>query len=129
MLDTKTTRARSKPQPTITKLYADFKSALAAMAALPEGPNYERTISEAVKIAGRICVTPACSATEAKLKVRAAIWATNEFMFEGDAATNLDEVDRWQAGGTEGQEEIDALLSLRDDLLRLTSPDASQRAA
>jgi hypothetical protein len=118
-LKTKTTRRAiapptkprpAKPQPTITKLYADFAKLYAAIKAEKEQSKYEPLLERCNRIAERIVVMPANCLDEVK-KVRIAFWASAQFSYK-----RLEEFDDHQPGGN--GEEFDALLSLRDDFRR-----------
>jgi hypothetical protein len=136
MLAITTTHARLKPATTprtISDLYQDFERAIAAEKAVKSPPKdsedlesrrenlrspahqkYERAMRRATaksdKIAQCIVRTPALSATEATLKVRVALWATNDFSWK-----RLEDLDHCK----DEDGEINALVSLRDDFLRV----------
>ncbi len=97
----------------ITELYAQFETAVAAAHALPEIPAgqstepFDRAIDKCSKIAWRIVKAPAQGIDEMKLKIAVAGWC----MGAGDK--------NWHPGGLIENEEAYALATLREDLRRL----------
>ena len=119
MLDRTTRHQRPAAAPrTVTDLYRDFETALSVVNAIP-GDLPADACNDCDALAARICATPANSATEAKLKVRVALWSNID-----SGCKTLEEVDGWKPEGDGWNNGIDALISLRDDLVRLTAADA-----
>ena len=103
----------------ITDLYRDFEAGMASIDALsklptPEGatsnPTYEGAVSGCIDMARCIVRASAGSIDEMLIKIKVAAWCVD--------AKDLAELDHWTPGEEEG-EEVYALASLRDDLLRL----------
>jgi hypothetical protein len=102
---------------TITELYSEFERILTAIEARP-GDVPDGAMDRPNELARRIVRLPCATAAEATFKVRVAVWSTAEYL------GGLDGLDEW----SEDQgEEIDALMSFRDQLAALLPSDAAER--
>ncbi|MBX9841081.1 MAG: hypothetical protein K2Z80_04650 [Xanthobacteraceae bacterium] len=79
-------------------------------------PKWERANDKAYDIAGEIVMAPARDVEEMLLKIRVVGFTI------GVPHKRLDDLDHWQPGRTANGEEYDALVSLREDLKRLSAP-------
>lgn len=112
-----TTRSVGK-RPSITDLYKEFETACAAARAVPppkppsvSSKAFDRAIGKCGAIADRIVIAAANSVEEMLLKIRVAGWCV-------DAPEDLAKLEHWMPTGC-GGEELEALVSLREDLHRL----------
>jgi hypothetical protein len=112
-------RIREMTVRSITELYREFEAGMASIDALsklptPEGttsnPTYEGAVRSCIEMAWRIVRASAGGIDEMLIKIKVAAWCID--------AKDLAELDHWTPGEEEG-EEVYALASLRDDLLRL----------
>ena len=112
-------RIREMTVRSITELYREFEAGMASIDALsklptPEGaasnPTYEVAVRSCIEMAWRIVRASAGSIDEMLIKIKVAAWCID--------AKDLADLDHWTPGEEEG-EEVYALASLRDDLLRL----------
>jgi hypothetical protein len=100
---------------TITELYTEFTRLLSEIEAIPgdiPGDVWDRPF----KLARRIVRLPCVTAHEATLKVRIAVWSTTHYIGSlEDMGIQSDRQD----------EEIDALMSFRDQLVALFKQPAN----
>jgi hypothetical protein len=116
------TRSAGK-SPSITDLYKDFAKAHAAYQAVPKpkppsvtSKEFDRAVSKCANIAARIVTAPAHSIDEMLLKIAVAGWSVG-----AAGGYDLATLEDWKphALTSSNGEELEALVSLRDDLRRL----------
>ena len=117
----KTTTRSAGESPSITDLYKDFAKAHAAAQAIPEpmspsvsSKEFDRAIKRCGDIAARIVKAPANGIDEMLIKIAVAGWCVG-------GAADLATLEDWtpHALVSSNGEELQALVSLRNDLRRL----------
>jgi hypothetical protein len=119
------TNITSRPSPSIPDLYGQLERAYAVMQAqskcqenTPEHKRWQRTVDRVCRLAEKIATAPATNVAEVLIKLRVVAFDAGS-VNPGGTDGALADYDRWEPGNLDSGTQMEAIASIRNDLVRM----------